>query len=123
MSVYKEEKTNTWRVIYRYTDFTGARRQTQKRGFATKREALAWEREQLNKTTADLDMTFASFVEEYAKDMRTRLKETTWRMKENVIRTKLVPYFGKKKMSEITTRDVMTWQNVMLNYRDENGQP
>ena len=66
-------------------------------------------------------MTLASFVEEYAKDMRTRLKETTWRMKENVIRTKLVPYFGKKKMSEITTRDVMTWQNVMLNYRDENG--
>ena len=123
MSVYKEEKTNTWRVIYRYTDFTGARRQTQKRGFATKREALAWEREQLNKTTADLDMTFASFVEEYAKDMRTRLKETTWRMKENVIRTKLVPYFGQKKMSEITTRDVMTWQNVMLNYRDEDGQP
>ena len=123
MSVYKEEKTNTWRVIYRYTDFTGALRQTQKRGFATKREALAWEREQLNKTTADLDMTFASFVEEYAKDMRTRLKETTWRMKENVIRTKLVPYFGKKKMSEITTRDVMTWQNIMLNYRDEDGQP
>ena len=123
MSVYKEEKTNTWRVIYRYTDFTGARRQTQKRGFATKREALAWEREQLNKTTADLDMTFASFVDEYAKDMRTRLKETTWRMKENVIKTKLVPYFGKKKMSEITTRDVMTWQNIMLNYRDENGRP
>ena len=25
MSVYKEEKTNTWRVIYRDTDFTGAK--------------------------------------------------------------------------------------------------
>ena len=45
MAVYKEEKTNTWRVIYRYTDWNGARRQTQKRGFKTKREALAWERE------------------------------------------------------------------------------
>ena len=56
MAVYKEEKTNTWRVIYRYTDWTGERKQSQKRGFKTKREALAWEREQLNKTTADLDM-------------------------------------------------------------------
>lgn len=58
MAVYKEEKTNTWRVIYRYTDWTGERKQSQRRGFKTKREALAWEREQLNKSTADLDMTF-----------------------------------------------------------------
>ena len=68
MAVYKEEKTNTWRVIYRYTDWTGERKQSQKRGFKTKREALAWEREQLNKSTADLDMTFASFVEQYTAD-------------------------------------------------------
>jgi len=62
MAVYKEEKTNTWRAVYRYTDWNGERKQTQKRGFKTKREAQAWEREQLNKTSADLDMTFKSFV-------------------------------------------------------------
>ena len=62
MAVYKEPKTNTWKVYYRYTDWQGERKQTTKRGFLTKREALAWEREQLNKTKADLDMTFASFV-------------------------------------------------------------
>ena len=53
MAVYKEEKTNTWRAVYRYTDWNGERKQTQKRGFKTKREAQAWEREQLNKTSAD----------------------------------------------------------------------
>ena len=58
MAVYKEEKTGTWRVIYRYTDWTGEKKQTQKRGFQTKREAQAWEREQLNKARADLDMFF-----------------------------------------------------------------
>ena len=63
MAVYKEEKTNTWRAVYRYTDWNGERKQTQKRGFKTKREAQAWEREQLNKTSADLDMTFKSFVD------------------------------------------------------------
>ena len=39
MAVYKEEKTNTWRAVYRYTDWNGERKQTQKRGFKTKREA------------------------------------------------------------------------------------
>ena len=35
MAIYKEEKTGTWRVIYRYADWTGAKKQTQKRGFKT----------------------------------------------------------------------------------------
>lgn len=41
MSVHKDDSTNTWRVVYRYTDYTGKNKQSQKRGFATKREALA----------------------------------------------------------------------------------
>lgn len=51
MAVYKEEK-GTWRVIYRYTDWTGERKQTQKRGFATKRDAQAWERQFLMRKQA-----------------------------------------------------------------------
>ena len=84
MSVYKEEKTNTWRVIYRYTDWNGERKQSQKRGFKTKREAQAWEREQLNKLGGDLDMTFKSFVEHYTEDMKSRIKENTWSTKEHM---------------------------------------
>lgn len=122
MAVYKEEKTNTWRVIYRYTDWTGERKQSQKRGFKTKREALAWEREQLNKATADLDMTFASFVEQYTSDMKTRIKENTWATKDHIIRTKLLPYFGKLKMCNITAQQIITWQNEMLNHKDEKGE-
>ena len=74
MAVYKEEKTNTWRAVFRYTDWNGERKQTQKRGFKTKREAQTWEREKLNKTSADLDMTFKSFVDLYTADMKTRLR-------------------------------------------------
>lgn len=122
MAVYKEEKTNTWRVIYRYTDWTGERKQSQKRGFKAKREALAWEREQLNKATADLDMTFASFVEQYTADMKTRIKENTWATKDHIIRTKLLPYFGKLKMCNITAQQIITWQNEMLDHKDENGK-
>ena len=123
MPVYKEEKTNTWRVIYRYTDWKGERKQTSKRGFSTKREAQAWEREQLNKVTADVDMTFASFIDRYTEDMKTRLKENTWSTKEHIIRSKLTPYFGRLKLSKITPQQIITWQNELLNYRDAQGKP
>ncbi len=119
MAVYKEEKTGTWRAVYRYTDWNGERKQTQKRGFKTKREAQAWEREQVHKTSADLDMNFKSFVELYTADMKTRLKENTWATKEHIIRTKLLPYFGKLKMCNITAQQIITWQNEMMNHKDE----
>lgn len=123
MAVYKEEKTNTWRVLYRYTDWNGERKQSQKRGFKTKREAQAWEREQLNKLGGDLDMTFNSFVGHYAEDMQTRLKENTWETKKHIIETKLVPYFGKLKMCNITAQQIITWQNELINYKDDKGKP
>ncbi len=123
MAVYKDEKTNTWRAIYRYVDWTGEKKQTQKRGFKTKREAQAWEREQLNKAVSDLDMSFANFVEHYTEDMKTRIKESTWATKDHIIRTKLLPYFGKLKISNITAQQIITWQNELLNQKDENGKP
>jgi len=123
MAVYKESNTNTWRVIYRFTDWMGERKQTSKRGFPTKREALAWEREQLQKVNADLDMTFDSFVETYTTDMRSRVKESTWETKEHIIRTKLLPYFRRRKMCEIQPKEIIAWQNEMISYKDEKENP
>ena len=61
MAVYQEKDKGTWRVVFRYTDFTGERKQTQKRGFKTKREATAWEHEMMLRKGNKLDMTFESF--------------------------------------------------------------
>ena len=122
MAVYKDEKTNTWMVYYRVTDWKGDRKQSTKRGFPTKREALAWEREFLNKTQADLSMTFASFIETYTVDMKNRIKENTWQTKEHIIRTKILPYFGKRKISDIQPRDIIAWQNEMIKRCDKNGK-
>ena len=67
-------------------------------------------------------MTFDSFVEQYTADMQTRIKENTWATKEHIIRTKIIPYFGKQKMSNITAQQIITWQNELMNYKDENGK-
>ena len=123
MSVYKDGKTNTWRVIYRYTDWKGEKKQTQKRGFQTKREAQAWEREQLNKIAGDLDMNFASFIETYSADMKSRIKENTWHTKEHIIRTKILPYFSNRPINEIQPKDIIAWQNEMINSLDNHGKP
>ena len=101
MAVYKDNATGTWRVIYRFTNWKGERKQTQKRGFATKREAQAWEHEAMLKQGAKLDMTFASFFEVYEADKKQRVKESTWESKSHVIRTKILPYFGNRKIAEI----------------------
>ena len=120
MAVYKDG--DKWRVIYRFTNWKGERKQTQKRGFATKKEAQMWEREVMLKQDAKLDMTFASFFEIYEEDKKKRVKENTWESKSHVIRTKILSYFGERKIGEIEPKDVIAWQNELLAYKGENGE-
>lgn len=105
MAAFKNKNNGTWYVQFRYTDWKGERQQKLKRGFATKKEALAWEREFLMQKQADIDMTFESFVELYEKDVKPKLKLNTWLTKESIIKKKILPYFAKRKLSEITAKD------------------
>ena len=114
MPAYKDEKTGKWFASFYFTNWQGKNVKKLKRGFATRREALAWERSFLEQKKGDLAMSFASFVEVYKVDMRNRIREHTWMTKENIIQTKLLPFFGEKKMSDIQTKDVIAWQNEML---------
>ncbi|MDL2235991.1 site-specific integrase, partial [Christensenellaceae bacterium OttesenSCG-928-L17] len=61
-------------------------------------------------------------VATYTADMQSRIKENTWETKEHIIRTKLLPYFGSRKMCEIQPKDIIAWQNEMINHRDDNGK-
>lgn len=123
MPVYKNEDNGTWYVLTRYVDWKGERKQKCKRGFETKREAQEWERVFKQQSAADMDMNFSAFVELYIKDIKPRLKENTWLTKKHIIETKILPYFEKKNVSEITTKDVIAWQNELLAFRDEKKKP
>lgn len=68
-------------------------------------------------------MNFKSFVEHYSEDMQTRLKENTWETKKHIIDKKLIPYFGKLKMCNITAQQIITWQNELINYKNDKGKP
>ena len=123
MPVFKNEDNGTWYVMARYVNWKGERKQKCKRGFATKREAQEWERMFKLQTSSDLDMSFEAFTELYINDVKNRLKENTWLTKEHIIRPKILPYFGKLKISEISTKEIIAWQNEMLAYRDEKKKP
>jgi integrase len=72
---------------------------------------------------SDVNMTFESFAQLYEKDVKPRIKLNTWQTKESIIKQKILPYFGKKKLSEITAKDVIDWQNEMRSMTNEKGKP
>lgn len=121
MAIYKNNN-GTWYVMIRYQDWTGARKQKCKRGFATRKEAADWELQFKLQKKASLDMTMESFCVLYEEDVRTSLKQSTWLTKENIIQKKILPYLGQRKVSEITAKDVMDWHNQMRKLKTKTGK-
>ena len=104
--------------MVRYNDWKGERKQKCQRRFATKQEAQNWwERQFQLQKKADVNMTLESFCKLYEKDVRPILKENTWLTKESIIQSKILPYLGQRRLSEITAKDVIDWQNEMRNQK------
>ena len=114
MKAEKDKKTGKWLIQYRYTDWQGKRRKSTKRGFATKREAEEWLRKFLITQKADFDMKFEDFWKMYCADMETRLREHTMRTKKYIVELKILPYFGDKRVNDITAADIRQWQNELI---------
>lgn len=114
MPAYKDKQRNTWYCSFYYTDWTGERKLKKKRGFKTKKEATAWEDEFLRTLARSCDMTFASMAEIYMADMETRLRENTMQNKRFIIDNRVLPFFGKLRLNEITPAHVRKWQSGIL---------
>ena len=122
MAVIKNNKTGMWEVRTYYKDLTGARKQKTKRGFAKKSEALEWERNFKLKEDQSISMSFKSFVDIYLTDLEPRIKRNTFLTKKHIIETKILPYFGKRKLDDIRTSDVIQWQNEIMKLKKDNGE-
>lgn len=126
MAVYKDKwngyKGDTWRVAVYYSDWKGVRKKHEKRGFATKKDALAYEREYIAKTSKDINMGFNTFVDIYMDDIKPQIKLSTYETKNNIINTHIRPYFENMSLSDINATDILKWQNEMLMQRDDNGK-
>jgi integrase len=123
MPAYLDKKRKTWTANFRYKDWQGNSKYKTKRGFATKREALAFEQEFKQQNEGSLEMTLEEFFYIYERDRRPRIRYNTWRSKEYVIRDKILPHLGKKKMCEVKPTDVIKWQNALMEQTGKDGKP
>jgi len=82
----KRDPNGTWHIQYRWTDWTGTKKKSQKRGFKTKKEAEEWYAHFILQQTSDPTMTLNDFWEIYKADMEKRLRKTTMKQKEYVMK-------------------------------------
>ena len=110
----RKDPNGTWRIQYRYTDWTGKKKKSQKRGFKTKREAEEWLEHFKFQQSSDPNMPLNDFWKIYMDDMSKRLKETTIENKKHIYRCKIEPYFGKVPINEISISRIRRWQAEMI---------
>lgn len=115
------QPNGTWKSLFRYQDIYGKTRVKCKRGFETKEEADSFERDFMRRVEGSLDMRFVDFVDVYIEDLRPTLRESTLAAKEYMINDKLVPFFGKKRLRDITAKDIIKWQNELLEAKKKDG--
>ncbi|MBR1397884.1 MAG: site-specific integrase [Selenomonadaceae bacterium] len=113
MPAYRDEKTKTWYVKFRFRDWQGKSKHTTKRGFKTKKDALNYEHE--FKATAEerVDITVASLAEKYLEDRRLYVKASSFSFIEQTIRVHILPYIGALKLTELSPSVMRHWQNEL----------
>ena len=121
MPANKDQKRGTWVCRFEYKDWKGETRTVYKRGFPTRRDAVQYEMDFKLRLAGDLDMSFADFVKVYREERYARLRESTSSMKDYIIEDKILPYFGRMKMREISSTDVVRWQNELLGFKKSKG--
>lgn len=114
MPAYKDKERNTWLASFYYTDFQGERKKKIKRGFKRQKDALEFEREFLGSSKVDVNITFDTLVSLYLEDMSTRLKQSTMENKKYLIYNRIMPFFEKLSISDITPVHIRKWQNELL---------
>lgn len=120
MPVYRDEKRGTWYVQYKTKDWKGNSKSIWKRGFSTKREATAWEVKSKQVQQNSIDLTLNDFIEEvYIPYITPRVKEITLHTKRQIYRTHIIPYLGDRKVSEITSTEILEWQNALMTKQSE----
>ena len=110
----KRDSNGTWHIQYRWTDWMGTKKKSQKRGFKTKKEAEKWYVHFILQQTSDPTMTLNDFWEIYKADMEKRLRKTTMKQKEYVMKDKVLPYFGNTPINAITAPMIRKWQGEMI---------
>ena len=89
-------------------------KQTTKRGFKTKKEALNYENEFKATTEEKTDITINKLAEKFIEDRKAHTKPSNYIRLERVLKKWVLPFLGELKLKELTPGIVREWQNMMV---------
>ena len=114
MSVHKDTKRGTWYVKIKYTDWTGEKKETTRRGFAKKKDAQLFEQDFHRQKQGSHSMSFKALYDLYMEDIKPRIRPTTYRSKEYMFTSKVLPFFANLPCDQITPAKIRQWQNELV---------
>lgn len=89
-------------------------------GLRLRRKLASGEYEFLKRMEGAPTMLFSEFYHVYAEDVKPRLRQTTWESKTHMIETKILPFLGNKRVNEISSLDILNWENKLIAMRTTN---
>jgi len=114
MPVYQNKETKLWKFRTYTEDLYGQRKQFQKSGFRTKREAMQAEMEFINKySNGCCNMTFGELWGIYEKHIELKLKYNSYRTIKTRVEKHVLPYFKDYKLEKINAAIYTRWQKIM----------
>jgi integrase len=127
VGVYQDLKTKKYgyRVKLGSDQVTGKAIQEHRRGFRTASEAneartTALKQKQDLGALSNAQMSYYDFLEKYyIPEYRNGVEDSTWRSREGVLR-ELQNLFGKKKPRDISTLDILSYKNKLLESHSQN---
>lgn len=116
MAIYKDKKRGTWYVSV-YVDYkNGERKRVMRRGFETQAEAKRAEADIILNATINNDDNplFTDVIDEYIKWYEKRRKASSLHRLKKECRLYIKPFFKNKFIQDIKRRDVMKFQDHLL---------
>ena len=120
MTVYRNKTETNWISSCRFKDANGTPKRTTKRGFITKEDAEEWER-RLKSGANIRTLTLSEFFRIYARDITPTVAASTWENKVVLFRDKIEPYLGETFIEELSSQDILLWQDLMRSLHRKDG--
>ncbi len=114
MPVYQNKNNKTWKYRTYATDIYGNRKQFEKGGFKTKKEALLAEREFLSENKiGECNLTFKELWQLYEKHISLKMKAQSYRKTVSKFNNHILPYFQDYKVKNINATVYTKWQHII----------
>ncbi len=113
MAVYKDG--NKWRVIYRYTNWKGEKKQTQKTWFCNEKRSSSMGKRNYAETANKVRYDFCQLFSRFMSKIRKKIKRKHLGIQKPYHSyKKYCPTLEIERLQKLKQKDVIAWQNKLM---------